>query len=109
MTDVIRRGYELTFERQPPLSKPITLPSYEPGSERAEALDGKVRQMIPKGAVELVEPAEYPSLGFYSRIFVVPKPGEGNWHPIIDLSELNKFMEVPKCKFETPNSVLQDV
>ena len=84
MIDVIRRGYELAFEGQPPLTRPITLPSYKPGSERAEALDGEVRQMIAKGAVELVEPAEYPSLSFYSRIFVVPKPEEGNWRPIID-------------------------
>ena len=109
VTDVIRSGYELTFVGQPPLSQPIALPSYEPGSERAIALDDAVRQMIAKGAAELVEPAEYLSSGFYSRLFVVPKPGEGNWRPIIDLSDLNKFMEVPECKFETPKSVLQSV
>ena len=85
VTDVIRRGYALTFTDQPPLTRPIPLPSYKPGSERALALDDSVRQMIAKGAVELVDPAVFPSPGFYSRLFVVPKPGEGNWRPIIDL------------------------
>ena len=61
---------------------------------------------IDNGAVELVEPQEYPFLGFYSRLFVVPKPGRGNWHPLIDLSMIHKFMTVPKCKFETPKPVL---
>ena len=109
VTEVIRWGYELEFVSQLPLTPPIPLPLYDPGSEKAMAVDDSVRQMIAKGAVELVDPAKYSTLGFYSRIFVVPKPGVGNWRPIIDLSDLNKFMEVPRCKFETPKSVLQAI
>ena len=43
------------------------------------------------------------SLGFYSRLFLVPKPGNC-WRPVIDLSSLNKFLAIPKFKMETPES-----
>ena len=47
----------------------------------------------------------YPdSLGFYSRLFLVPKPGN-RWRPVIDLSVLNKFLSIPKFKMETPESI----
>ena len=57
---------------------------------------------------DTVEPVDS-YLGFYSRLFVVPKPGKGNWRPIIDLLRLNEFMTDLKCKFETPKSVLQSI
>ena len=47
----------------------------------------------------------YPdSLRFYSRLFLVPKPGN-HWRPVIDLSALNKFLAIPKFKMETPESI----
>ena len=61
--------------------------------------------MMEKDAVESVDPF----LGFYSQLFFILKPGKGNWRPIIDLSRLNEFMADPKCKFETPKSVLQSI
>ena len=45
-------------------------------------------EMLEKGAIHLVTDN---SLGFYSRIFMVPKQG-GKWRPVIDLSVLNKFI-----------------
>ena len=36
---------------------------------------------------------------FYSRLFVVPKPGK-KWRPVIDLSVLNKHLSVPTFKLE---------
>ena len=38
--------------------------------------------------------------GFYSRLFLVPKPGK-NWRPVIDLSVLNGHMHIPTLKMET--------
>ena len=73
----------------------MTYLAYEPGSERDKALDKEIMEMIDKEAVELVDLQESPFLGFYSRFFVVPKLGEGNWRTRIDLSRLNKFMTVP--------------
>ena len=52
--------------------------------------------LMEKGAVERVEGAVE---GFYSRLFVVPKP-DGTFRPILDLSRLNKFLDPPKFKLD---------
>ena len=44
------------------------------------------------------------SLGFYSHLFLVPKPHQ-RWRPVIDLSRLNTFLHVEKFKMETPESI----
>ena len=58
------------------------MPSYAPMSTKGVALEEVTRALISKGAVEL---APLPSLGFYSRFFVVWK-ASGSWRPVIDLS-----------------------
>ena len=55
-----------------------------------------------KGAIERVTNME--SLGFYSRLFLVPKK-TGDLRPVIDLSTLNRHMVVPHFKMETQGSV----
>ena len=59
--------------------------------------------LIAKGAVELVP---LPSPGFYSRLFVVWKTS-GSWRPVIDLSHLNRFVDVSHFQMETIQSVCQ--
>ena len=44
------------------------------------------------------------SLGFYSRLFLVPKPHR-RCRPVIDLSRLNTFLLVERFKMETPESI----
>ena len=44
------------------------------------------------------------SLGFYSRLFLVPKPHQ-RWRLVIDLSRLNTFLLVERFKMETPESI----
>ena len=44
------------------------------------------------------------SLGFYSCLFLVPKPHQ-RWRPVIDLSRLNTFLHIEKFKMETPESI----
>ena len=44
------------------------------------------------------------SLGFYSRLFLVPKPHQ-RWRPVIDLSRLNIFLLVQWFKMEIPESI----
>ena len=53
-------------------------------------------------AIERVENVK--SLGFYSRLFLVPKPHQ-RWRPVIDLSRLNTFLLVERFKMETPESI----
>ena len=58
--------------------------------------------LMQKNAVELVRTQK--SLGFFNRIFLVPKPNN-LWRPILDLSTLNKFLKTEKFKVETPETI----
>ena len=60
--------------------------------------------LMEKGAVERVKGAVE---GFYSRLFVVPKP-DGTFQPILDLSRLNKFLDPPKFKLDNLQTVFKD-
>ena len=44
------------------------------------------------------------SLGFFNRLFLVPKP-DNKWRPILDLSNLNPFLKTEKFKMETPETI----
>ena len=96
--EVLRYGYRIPFLCDPPLPKvPIPMPSYHPLSTKGVALGEVTQALIAKSAVEL---APLPSLGFYSRLFVVLKTS-GSWRPVIDLSTLNLFVDVSHFKMET--------
>ena len=102
----LRYDYRIPFLCDPPLSKvPISLPSYHPLSTKGVELGEVTQALIGKSAVEL---APLPSLGFYSRLFVVWKTS-GSWRPIIDLSTLNLFVDVLHFCMETIQSVLLSV
>ena len=106
MVEVLRDGYCLPFLSTPPLSNfPIPMPSYSPNSIKGAALEEVTLGLVAKGAVEL---APLPSPGFYSRLFVVWKTS-GSWRPVIDLSHLNRFVDVSPFQMETIQSVLLSV
>ena len=96
---LLRDGYKLPFREHPNLSR---VPSGYAGSDRKSALLTSIQDLLHKGAIEVVHTQN--SLGFYSRLFLVPKPGN-RWRPVIDLSSLNKFLAIPKFKMKTPESI----
>ena len=49
-------------------------------------------------AVEVVTHIHAPA--FYSLLFVVPTPG-GRWRPVIDLSQLNRMLCIPRFRMES--------
>ena len=99
-------GYRIPFLSSPPLSPvPVPMPSYNPLSTKGVALEEATVGLIAKGAVEL---APLPSPGFYSRLFVVWKTS-GPWRPVIDLSHLNRFVDVSHFQMETIQPVLLSV
>ena len=55
-----------------------------------------------------MELAPLPSPGFYSCLFVVWKTS-GSWRPVVDLSLLNRFVDVSHFQMETIQSVLLSV
>ena len=81
------------------------MPSYAPASIRGAALEEVTLALITKGAVEL---APLPSPGFYSHLFVVWKTS-GSWRPVINLSLINRFVDVSHFQMETIQSVLLSV
>ena len=62
--------------------------------------------MLLKGAIRPLESNSGP--GFYSRLFLVPKK-TGDMRPVIDLSDLNKFVECPTFKMDTAELVRMDL
>ena len=97
VVEVLRYGYRLPFRVLPPLSPvPIPLPSYSPTSVRGIALTAAVADLRAKGAVEQAPSGP----GFYSRLFVTPKVTRG-WRPVIDLSRLNRSVQVSSFHMET--------
>ena len=61
-----------------------------------------MQKLLDKGAVEPVR--DFASPSFYNLLFLVPKR-DGGWRPVIDLSQLNRYLVVPSFKMETPASV----
>ena len=95
---VLKQGYCLPFKEKPPLTRFPTIKSSYTSPVKQEALLEAVQQMVQKRAVVPVQNKN--SLGFYSRLFLVPKP-ENKWRPVIDLSVVNTYLHVPTFKMET--------
>nr|KAG5707485.1 hypothetical protein BaRGS_011989 [Batillaria attramentaria] len=74
--------------------------------DRAAALRTEVAALLAKQAIELVNDPSSP--GYYSHMFVVPKPG-GRWRPIIDLSRLNLQITAPHFRMETARALRQSI
>ena len=105
VVEVLRVGYRIPFDRQPPLSeRPLSLPAYSLQSIKGVALTQELQHLLQKGAVE---PAPQ-SPGFYSRLFLFQK-ASGSWRPIIDLSTLNGYVTSSHFHMETPQSVLRSI
>ena len=99
---LLTQGYKLPFITHPHLSRSPCVISGYTNLEKDDALAQTIQDLLHKGAIEPVRNKH--SLSFYSRLFLVPKPGN-RWRPVIDLSALNKFLDIPKFKMETPESI----
>ena len=98
---MVRSGFRLPWAASPAptMSHP---PACRPCSSQARsALDKEVLSMEEKGAIEEVSPH---SRAFYGRLFTVPK-SSGGLRPVLDLSPLNKHLQVIHFRMETPRSV----
>ena len=95
---IITNGYVLPFLSKPNLVRfPLIVSEYK-ALPKDQALADCIQFLLSKNAIERVENVK--SLGFYSRLFLVPKPHQ-RWRPVIDLSRLNAFLHVEKFKMET--------
>ncbi len=79
--NTVRQGYSLQFARRPPRFRGVLATSVR--SDDAHVLRAVVMNLLEKGAIEIVPPAQSES-GFYSHYFLVPKKDSG-LRPILDL------------------------
>ena len=100
--NIITNGYVLPFRSKPNLVRFPLILSEHKAQQKDQALATCIQSLLSKNAIERVENVK--SLGFYSRLFLVPKPHQ-RWRPVIDLSRLNTFLHVEKFKMETPESI----
>ena len=88
---IITNGYVLPFLSKPHLVRfPLILSEYKT-LQKDQALADCIQSLLSKNAIERVENVK--SLGFYSRLFLVPTPRQ-RWRPVIDLSRLNTFLHL---------------
>ena len=97
----ISQGIFISFFDEAPslLYQPLELPSNHKPSDYLLALN----KLLNSQAIEEVMDPSSP--GFYSRLFLVPKP-DGTFRPIIDLKRLNLYLDIPSFKMETLFSIL---
>ena len=62
-----------------------------------------VKKLLDSQAIEEVTDTSSP--GYYSCLFLVPKP-DGSFRPIIDFKKLNLFLDFPSSKMETLFSII---
>ena len=93
---ILREGYILPFRFRPNLTRSPTVISNYVNPQRQSHLLEALYQLTNKNAVEPV--AHQNSLGFYNRLFLVPKPNN-RWRPILDLSTLNTFLNTESGHF----------
>ena len=98
-TGIVEDGVGIAFQQRPQLTHQSI--SFRTRNRRQD-LQQAVDALLMKGAIERVTNVR--SLGFYSRLFLVPKK-TGDLRPVIDLSTLNRHMVVPHFKMETQGSV----
>lgn len=98
---VLRRGFHPKVVHSPPLNL-VPIPFLPPASAiQRETLEEEVKSMLQKQATQGVTDG---SLGFYSRIFLVPK-ASGGWRPVIVLSALNMYLIAPYFNRETVEAI----
>ena len=97
VVSLLQHGYRLDFKILPKLSKiPLILSKYHNKTKRAPTTK-RFRPCLQKRTITHVRKPT--TLGYYSRLFLVPKPMK-QWRPVMDLSMLNNHLHVFPC----PNS-----
>ena len=103
---LLRHGYRLDFKILPKLSKIQLILSEYYNKNKDGALHEAVQAMLTKKTITQVRKPT--TLGYYSRLFLVPKPMK-RWRPVIDLSMLNNHVHVLTFKMETAESIRKSI
>ncbi len=103
--NTVRRGYSLQIARSPPRFRGVLATSVR--SDDAHVLRVEVMNLLEKGAIEIVLPAQSES-GFYSRYVLVPKK-DGGLRPILDLRLLNHALMKRQFRMITLKQIILQI
>ena len=99
--NIIRDGYKLQFKSQLPPT-PHRVANLPTDAAGAAILDFEVKQMLAKGAINVVESSEDELVACF---FARPKKQPGKWRPIVSLKFLNKYLIYLKFRMTTISDV----
>ena len=105
--NVIKHGYRIKFTQPPPLTcKPKPFQLQLPADQQT-ILDSELQAFLDNN---VIEPADISTPGYYSPVFLREKPRHDPSEPIkyrviIDLSNLNLFVEKIHFKMESTNTI----
>ena len=102
VVSLLKHGYRLDFNFLPKLSKILLILSEYHNKNKDGALHEAVQAMLAKKVITHVRKPT--TLGYYSILFLVPKPMK-RWQPPIDLSMLNNHLHVPTFNMETAETI----
>ena len=104
--EVVHSGYCLEFKELPPPTGVIH--TSMPGSiEKVCVIEKEILTLLQKNAIEKV-PENEKSLGFYSTIFLTKKKS-GGLRPILNLSNLNLYLQRFHFRMETLRSIIKSL
>jgi hypothetical protein len=87
-------------KRIPLTARPSRTPIPAQEAER-RTLEQEIATLLAK---EAIVPIRQPAKGFWSRIFLVPKPGD-RWRVILNLKPLNQHLETRRFKMDTIQAI----
>ena len=103
---ILKHGYKILLDQPIELSLPQTIRSGYADPQKQKFLLDCVQEMLQKNTISPVRMRA--TLGFYRRLFSVPKPGK-KWRLVIDLSVLNMHLSVPTFKMETAEVIQNSI
>ncbi len=101
----VRRGYTLQFTQRPPRFRGVLTTTV--CSENAQVLRAEVMNLLEKGAIEIVPPAQSKS-GFYSSYILFPRK-DSSLRPILDLRLLNYALMKRSFRMITLKQILLQI
>ena len=106
--DIMLNGLKLFFHTDPTLSSDPP-PHAVTSSKQVKNMLPFIPEWLERGYVrELSKQEARETPLFYSRTFTVPKK-EGKRRPVLDLSELNKLLRIPKFRMETLDRIVENI
>ena len=105
LVNIIKCGHRINFKSRPGLTLPLKQFETRLSPQQADIVKSEVDELVMKKALRILPYSEaVKNPGYYSKIFVVPKPN-GKHRVIINMRPLNKHIEKETFRMESEKEV----